>query len=219
MTGIIFIDSFPLSNKRKLQYVSEAKYRYEKIIKEFSTKKTFDSICYCEYSLEICHAILEIIKNQLIVHRKIVFPNEFRKLWHHCPKCQTKKFFSRLKKIDRFSDTNTTLVELFKCESCEFVDYEWVLIDTIKEPYRPAIPCPKGFDDFMRIGHNVYTKIWYYKFIKINYDDFIIKLHKKFMCPICRKVLSQKDSLRHFNSIFKNNNCPCMKYYKLEEST
>jgi len=215
--GVIFIDSLPLSNSQKLQYVNEAKYRYKQIIKEFSTKKTFDHIVYCEYSLEMCHAILEILTNQLIVYRKIVFPNEFRKIWHYCLYCQTKKFFSRLKKIDKFSNTDTQLIELFKCESCEFVDYEWDLIDTIKQPYRSAMNCPKPYEDEMKIGHNVFTKIWYYKLIKINYDDFIIKINEKFMCPICRKVLSQNHAQRHFNSIFKNNNWPCMKYYKLEQ--
>lgn len=215
--GIIFVDSFPLSNKEKLQYVSEAKNRYQRIIKEFSTKKTFDHIIYCEYSLEMCHAILEIIKKQLIVHRQIVFPNEFRKIWHYCSKCQTKKFFSRIIDTNDFNYDHT-LNELFKCESCEFIDFEWVLTDTVKEPPASAFPCPPSYEDPLRIGHNVFTKIWYYEKIKINYDDFIIKLNKKFMCPICRKVLSQKDSLRHFNSIFKNRNHPCIKYYKLEKS-
>lgn len=217
MTRIIFIDSFPLSNYRKLQYVSDAYKRYQRIIQEFSTRKTFDNITYCEYSLEMCHAIFEILKQQVKIHRHIVFPHEFKKIWHFCIKCQTKKFFLRITQTDPNCEPKVN--ELFKCESCEFVDYEWILINTIKQSQVSAIPCPKIFEDKMKIYYNVFTKIWYYKKIKINYDDFIISLHKKFMCPICRKVLSQKDSLRHFNSIFKNHNHPCIKYYKLETFT
>jgi len=212
--GIIFIDTFPLSNKEKLFIIVDSLRTYQLTIEKYPNKMNCYRILFPEYSIPMCKAIITIIKNKIKVYRAILFPNEFRKLWSYCPTCKTKRFYSRMPDNNPF-DPEKSLNKIFKCNSCHYLEFEHILDKKTKEPQRYSMPMPKGFMNELSAWADVYEKIDYYKEMNISFEDFFIKLNKKLLCPVCNKVFTKRTAKQHYNAILNKKTQPsCRKYVK-----
>ena len=206
----------------KLHLLVHARNEYLQIEKTYGKTTTFETVSYYDpnYSYEEILAILNILSNQIKATRKLSFPYEHRKIWIYCMKCKCKKFYIRTGiQFFHFSNYETEISPFYACESCKLIEYEKILIENKKEDkdYSVGGFIPKGYLDDILDAFTVLHYEYYYKWIKIQFEEFFIEINQKLLCPICKKVFSKTNAIKHYNAIFITKTHPCLKYYERNE--
>jgi len=177
-----------------------------------------------EHSMGYC-----IMKFQVQAMRKVLFPNEHRRIWEYCPICETKRWYYRLPNYtglsNEFEVRLTQLNTLFHCTKCHYVSWESELdIQKIKQKSKGGVSgyvdSKAGLRHFMmdmaKYQGVSLIMMYYHRHErdkeKLNVDDFMIHTEhytggNGFQCIACKFIYKRKNmAVKHLRNFWSYSN-------------